>query len=513
MSKQRRTTSPILPAPTGGLNVRTPRPLLDPIYTPAMINMECENESVRVRDGFQIHAICDAQVLGLGAYLPSSVSNSKLFAYTNESPREIFDVTTSTPSSVHTLGSGTADEAYPFNMSGRFGFGVESAASTDSAYWDGSSWTNWNFTSVSVNETTVQYKGRVYSFAGRTYRYGGVGAVSGATTSVSLDSVFELPGSIRWAKKISNFNQTTDQVYLAIGNESGEVLVYQGEFPGDSTWGLAARYYIPACLPTNCAFEFANDVWIFTKSSIVSLRALFGSQRGLPEEYSVSYNIDPLWENLARINSNNYISAAYWPERNKVYILINAEVNQDVSGYPDAGNDNATLLSYNLTTQAWSLSVFTETFASFPYVGGLTYYQNGLYFHSYTNIYKLVPGSFKDEVFNDEDNFQAFQYELESADTAFSDTVNSKRVQGLKPIIETDFDGTSVGFQVSGDFGVESSTSDQNDLTDGFNNIYYSVGTEGDFIAYKLIGNSDTDATDGLRLYAIGILVEPGGTR
>lgn len=518
MTRPARTVSVGLPAPVGGLNFRDPLSLMPPTDSPWMYNVECDARRVKIKDGFQVHCATTYPILTLGAVNPYS-SSGKLYAMTRDvgTGNKFYEVTSGTESLSTTCSDDKGTEYSIHHHAGRTYFAADNAASDCSLYTDGTTDTLWNWDDGSTLITTqimVNYKSRAYLFSGTSLYYSPVGAVTGSCTEVSLANVFRHSGDILWAKVISSPRRVASEVYLAIGNNAGEILVYGGDYPGSSSWGLIAQFHIAAPMHVNAAFEFQNDVWVFTYGGIISLRRLFelGDQAG--EALSVSSKIDPYWTHVMKFfGAGKKVRAQYWPERNKVYLLLPAFINGSSNTWAEIqANSSAGLLSYDVTTEAWSILDLECTTS-----GGVTdicYYNNNLYYSTGTYIYSFAASSYKDEDYGNPGNYSEYNFEIQGAYQDFGAPWQHKKLSVFTPILKTDFAGSKLGLQASVDFGRKvSGTTKANQLADGYNNLPYHVGNEGCFHQYRVTGTSDADSSDGLELYSISATIEPGGNR
>ena len=84
----------------------------------------------------------------------------------------------------------------------------------------------------------------------------------------------------------------------------------------------------------------------------------------------------------------------------------------------------------------------------------------------------------------------------------------AKKFKGFDALIKTDFASDKVGLQTSTDFGRKTSNLSYHNFLDGFNNPYYSVGADGEYVQWIFDGDSDTDSSDGFELYSVGAVVQ-----
>lgn len=513
-------TKPPIPVelPILGMNRRDARSAMDPRYAEWALNWEPEPQYCRVRNGWSIHCTLQdvSMVLGLGKH------QNELYAYTQgpSGNNDIYDVTSSTESLDHTTGSSTPDEAYPVNAANQLYFVTEHSWANGARYYDGSTWNNWGFTEGGGSiggRVMTSYKGRIYIFNGQDMYYSAVGAVTGATTKVDYTSIFkEAPGVI-WAGVITNSTGTAQETYLAFGNGAGEILVYGGDNPGAANWTQVGKFKISPPVFYNSALEINNDIWIPTTSGLASLKELFKAGSSSSSRfYNVSWPIDPYWTNLIReINDdigfyNNYLSTAYWPEQNKVFILVSGSIDED--GTYD--NTVHTLLCYNTITEAWTVNTLGQM--SDTGLGGdvrsLTYFNNGLYLATSNVVMKYDLTKWTDEAYDSVSTRSAFSYKLHSAYQNMGSHHKFKKVRGFVPIAKTDFTGALSNelpsMKSAVDFGSQVSAAEKAKLISGYNQPFYACGNTGTYFQWRLEGEGDSASSDGYELYAMGAVVE-----
>ena len=524
MSKLRTASAVPQNAPVLGMNTKDALPSIPDGYSPWLLNVDCENRFVRARNGIVVGCNVSAEdnILALGVYgTKAAPSTYKLYAYSKNSSgtHKIYDVSTSSASLVHTCADDTPTVVMPFNFNSRLAFVGDSDFADCDRVWDGSSWASLGFTysgSPIGGVITTSFRGRPYIASGKYLYYPtAIGAVTGALNRSDLSSVFDGSDNIAFMGTLSAPGERAIDTYLVIGNQSGEVLIYGGENPASSTWSIVSQFKISPPLGYQAILTFRNDIWVLTEVGAVSIRQLFTQGAEAADLYTKTDAIDDYWIKLVKNLAGSYwnaparqISACFWPERNKVLIMMLGHV--DVDGVYD--NASATIFSYNCTTQAWSIHKVSQ--ANVGWMGGLTYYNGTVYFIGYDIVMKISLTGFKDEQLSSPGNYNNYPFSIHGPYSTIFDLAANKKIAGFKPIFKTDFAGTNINMKAASDMGRKvSAASKANTLLDGYNNPYYSVGAEGDFIQWRLEGNTDTASADGLELYALSAVVEPGGVR
>lgn len=507
-----------LPIPTGGLNFVDPLASMPPNDSPWMVNLDCENQSIKVRPGYQVH--CDVgtgTILALGTYGNiNDPTNYKIYAYVDETSgnHKIYDVTTSTASLVDTLSDNDATKVQAVNIFGRLAFTVDADSADCGRTFDGTTWSSWGFTydpgggAVPISGKVVTtFKSRVYIFNGTNLYYGALSAISGATTNVDYTTVFSGKAEIAWAGTLSSPGDRPEELYFAFGNFDGEVLVYAGDYPNDPNWRLIGRFKTSSPVNYNSIVPYSNDVYITTTTGVVSLRALFSSSA--QSDIYVSYKINPYF---TRYFSENFLfifngGAVHIPDLNKIFFLARLFFDRDTETYSpnDYTSDSGTFFVFNTNSGAWSVHNPVEM-GALTAMEPATYYNRSMYIPVSDKVWKLDTTVYKDAS-------ASYYYEMESAWNNFGSINANKRLLGVEAVLKTDFDGSNVTYKAASDFGRKVSSAASLSLLDGHNIPYYSVGAEGTYIQYRMEGTSDTLSTDGLELYSVGAIIQPGGVR
>ncbi len=503
-----------LQIPIKGMNTRDPLASMSPEYSPWALNWEPESQNLAVRPGIQIHSSHPEWVIGLMNY-----RNIALFAYLdtgNGAPfAKIYNITNgASPSLVYTTGASgfvTVTRTFPFN--GRMAFTTFNNAATESVEYDGSTWAPQGFNRTS--NASLSFKGRNYFSYGSNLYYSGLAAITGALTTVSLTELFEESPAIYWMASLTSPTNNSSEQYLCFGNRMGEILVYAGDYPNAPNWERVAKFKTSKILNFSSCLEFNNDIFLLTETGVVSVRKLFQADPDIQENITISGPINPYWTSLisAAITTYGYSSAltrasmAYWPENNKLYILMDGFIEEDGT-YLDF-EEASTMFVYNVVTQAWTIQKLSNLESI--YYGDsrhLTYFNNNLYFIAGYRVMKYVKNSFKDEDADNPGTYSAYPIELHSAYQNLNSNKKFKKVEGWDAVIKTDFAGSAVGVRSVADFGRKQSAVTNPGLVDGYNNPFYSVGVSGNYLQYRFEGNSDTASTDGFKLYSVGVSVK-----
>lgn len=160
------------------------------------------------------------------------------------------------------------------------------------------------FSATGPTVTTLRqgtsYKHRMYLCQADTtiFWYGAVDAYSGVFTSYDLGTVFQKSGNLLCAFNWT-FNQgLSSEEFLCFLSFSGELLIFSGDYPTSSNWGLVARALVPAYYAAATHedhfqpfIKTANDVYLITTLGMLSLSSIIAAGTAGQTYYSKSRNI------------------------------------------------------------------------------------------------------------------------------------------------------------------------------------------------------------------------------
>lgn len=105
------------------------------------------------------------------------------------------------------------------------------------------------------------------------FYYGDVGAVMGPLERFPLDRLGNITGNMMTALSVTIDAAENANDALAIYTTTGQIVVYEGLDPGDSTnWALNARLQVAPPLSRFGITRVGADVWVLTARGIISLR-------------------------------------------------------------------------------------------------------------------------------------------------------------------------------------------------------------------------------------------------
>lgn len=151
------------------------------------------------------------------------------------------------------------------------------------------------------------FKSRFYGIEDSTTNiwYGDVSAISGATTKFDVGAVLDTTEHLLFGSAW-NYNQglSNDELFV-VCTLDGEVLVYQGDWPGATNWQLAGHFKLPTPDSSNAFVKLGQDLVIKTVRGMISLGQLMqgrinskvvtaaSEDDANPSYYSISKKLGP----------------------------------------------------------------------------------------------------------------------------------------------------------------------------------------------------------------------------
>lgn len=188
-------------------------------------------------------------------------------------------------------------------------------------------------TSFTVGGATgaVVFKNRMY-FWGITfsvYYAATVGAITGPTNTFDFSSVFQSGSKpVFIASWPYNQGLTNDELFV-IGSDSGEILIYSGDFPAAANWQLVCRLEIPRPLcvggglsPLANVIKLGQDILVNTCRGVISLAKVLAGRAELSgtDFYSVSRKLGPVMTGCLGDKSTVY-PFAYFAGGAHLYVM------------------------------------------------------------------------------------------------------------------------------------------------------------------------------------------------
>jgi hypothetical protein len=316
----------ILP-PVLGWNTKDPISEMEESYAVEAINFFSDGGSVDLRKGTTSFAQTDTtdstKVLTLGEFNAQD-GTKHLVAQDNISETYIFSTAGATVNSLIDAGFPVASPTWTVNFRNRIWFPITTAGTSYLATWNGSAFNvALGITGVTVTtlRTPTTYKNRIYFIQASTATmwYLGVDSITGAATSFDFQSLFKLGGKLLFIGTVQQ-NNLDGQVYFAAISDQGEVLLYQGDYPGSTTWSLVGQFYMPPAIGARSFIYWGANLVIMTYQGIILLSDVL---KGDPNIVPLSDKINPSFKEILSVGSNSdYACGVFYPQGNMLVFNI-----------------------------------------------------------------------------------------------------------------------------------------------------------------------------------------------
>jgi hypothetical protein len=190
-------------------------------------------------------------------------------------------------------------------------------------------------------------------------------------TGVDYSSILDNNAHLTYGFSFTYNQGTSNEELFCIGNNTGEILVYSGDYPAATNWTLIARLRIPELFPITsrgvaaAPLKFGSEVLIATRQGLVAFSSVLGGS--LPEQSYVQIS-----RKLGKYL--NYIwSMRLDPQEPFMYV-----VTYDTSIFPSRHG----FFVLNYERGAWSsIGVQGQVLSAIGYEGYLYYSEasNGVY--------------------------------------------------------------------------------------------------------------------------------------
>lgn len=327
-----------VPAPIGGWNARDALAAMAPEDAVILSNLFPNTSGVALRSGSLNWATgLGNQVNSLMVYNPAS-GTPKMYGAAGGS---VFDVTSSGAVGAAVLGSLSSDKWIHDNFATSAGPFLLMVNGVDGYYvYNGTSWQQVTSSSTpisitGVDPTTLSF---VCSFANRVWFiqknslnawYLPVSSVGGAAVQFPMQPIFRRGGSL-----VAMGVWTVDggygmQDYLCFVTSEGEVAIYQGTDPSQSTtFSKVGTYQLGTPMGNNCFLKYGGDLLYIGKDGLGPISRLLASSR-------VNTQVDLTYKIQGAISgaTSSYASNFGWqmllhPLQNQLYLNIPIGVGQ-----------------------------------------------------------------------------------------------------------------------------------------------------------------------------------------
>jgi hypothetical protein len=247
---------------------------------------------------------------------------------------------------------------------------------------------------------------------------------SGSPTLKSYDFQFNMKrgGYLLFTTSYTNQTAATAADYFVAVSSEGEIVMYQGNSPDDSTtpWQPVAHFFIGKPLGPKAYIRINQDTWIITDQGIVPLSALFQLD---PEQAVnvVSQNINPVIAEFSTISGRSSSwHGFFWPTGRRIYVSI-----------PDSENTSFFMV-YSIDTKAWTKFILNDVahgimsckFLSLPFYGSL----DGKIYKGETGFADVVTSTSTGEPIN---------FEGRCAFSFYESRGNYKAFKDIRPLLKT----------------------------------------------------------------------------
>jgi hypothetical protein len=225
-----------------------------------------------------------------------------------------------------------------------------------------------------------------------------------------------------------NTGTSTQDLFWVISTE-GELLFYQGSWPGSDSWSIVARFIIGKPCGYRCHIHVENDLWFITSQGIVPVSVLFQSGASVAQN-SVSRKINKVIQTAAASTAFSYMySGKYWALGRRVFIT-----------YPVSTTNNQ-LLVCNMETGAWTVyrygvdgaALSFEISDDLPYTGS-----NGGIVYSAESGY--------------DDNGSSIEFRVRGGSNFFGKRGQYKAFKDIRPILKVASDNITFYLDIDLDF-------------------------------------------------------------
>ena len=419
-----------VPAAVSGINARDPIDSMQPSEALQLCNLIPDGRNLKLRKGYTEHSTASSSaVRGLFTYT-TGAGVSKLVATANN---KIYDVSTSSSSDITGSTTPTSNDWQAVQFRTRL---ILVNGADQPQQYDGSTVSDAAYTGITDDSTLVHvtsFKSRLYFVEkdSTSVWYGGVNNITGALTELDVGSIFQRGGSIEFCEQFTEDKATTTNNLFIIVSSQGELLAYDGDFPG-GVWRLIGRHFIGRPVGRRAFIRLENDLWIITDRGLVPVSGLFQTTGSLASE-TISRKINPLIN--AQVMSSGTVSGwcgEYLPSERLA--VINA---------PYASDGDAIQYVLNIETGAWT------TFQGFAATclrshDGAFYFSNGS-----GKIFRGLNGK--------SDNGNPIQFIAQNSFQFFGDRGRYKNFIDARPLLRGG-DDLTVGVEIDTDFAFNTLT-------------------------------------------------------
>lgn len=487
-------------------------------YCQRITNFNLDDGNAYLRNGDSVFASKSGGLaLSLDSY--GAESNEKLFlTYAVSSIPRVAQVTAGSISDVYTPGGiGGDDEIMSLFFNNTITYFGETSwrpGVTGNPQYNGSAWGLAGYTySTILPFGGCAYKERAYHLGrfSTKYAYTGIGAITGACTEVDLATVLRFSGYLYAIAPVSLSEGINQELDLAFIFSSGEVLVYSGSNPAAANWTLVGRFMIPPPVYFNAVVEANGDVFVISKSGLISLRSLFTEGKSVATHKGLSSVMPKRWKQIFQSTVSFIGMKGIFDQANeRIVISLQNYVNEDGTIDDQDGHR----IIYSFKTNSWT-EHRVKLNDDVAFLSSSAYFQNNVYSAvsalTHTGVTKMEGASDFQDAQVDGGSAISYEYEIVSAPILDRHQYVQKAT-GIDTIIESDL-YAETKYQFIADTGVQSSEEQAApDMGTGLQKAHANVGLEGNYVQYRIAGTTAASKTIGYKLYAANVWAEYGSS-
>jgi len=178
------------------------------------------------------------------------------------------------------------------------------------AQWYSGAWTSvaslGTFSCSNLNLVTA-YRQRLFFGVKGTlnFCYLPAGSITGSATEFKLNQLAVRGGVLAAMGTLSADSGVGPDDYLAFFTTEGEAIIFRGTDPSDATkWFHVGTYYVGPPLGNRCLAKVGSDMWVLTKTGIVSCMRVMKSGRVSAKDL-ISYPFQPTYERAVQESISN----------------------------------------------------------------------------------------------------------------------------------------------------------------------------------------------------------------
>jgi hypothetical protein len=423
-----------IPAPTGGWNAKDPLDIMPENDAVSLVNIFPETGTCTFRSGFREHAdsMGTDEIQTLAQFVKAD-GTKYLLAGANGN---IYNASTYGGAGA-SLGSGFTSNKWQttnFRASGAT-YIVFFNGFDQPKKWDGTTFNDATYTHANLADdlNLIQgwpYKNHMYVLEkekAKIYFVTTVDAVQGALTEFEVGPILRRGGGLLWGATWSRDSGGGLEELMVLCSDQGEILVYAGDNPSASNWGLVGRYYLPTPIGRRSWFNLDADLVVLTVNGAIPLSRVLGGTDMQQVYTSVTDKIQNAFNSAARDYSSNFGWEGAVYARGH-YLLLNIPI-------VDGGR-----------TEQYVMNTYTGAWCRFTGQNASTWciFNSKLYFGG-------MDGKIYEADYGTNDNDQPTEVALKTAFSYCGDRSVKKRFLMVRPTI-TGSDGLEFLIDVDTDF-------------------------------------------------------------